>query len=187
MFRRDNMQEKETKGKSKRKFETGAEAQAVIDEYFKECEGRLMRDGDGKPVFYKGNPMYENRTVPSVAGLNRALGYSTRYGVRDYIRGHADKEKGDPDSVYETFRRALLVIEEKTVAAGFTKEGFQGAKMQLVNYCSYKSAGEPLEVEANIKVTAEEAEKALASLGYQKKKTQGEIINERGEKGRAKK
>lgn len=163
------------------------DVQAKIDEYFKECEGKLMRDGNGDPVFYKGNPMYEGKTVPSVAGLNRALGYSTRYGVRDYLRRHADTEKGDPDSVYEVFRRALLAIEEKTVAAGFTKEGFQGAKMQLMNYCGYKSTGDPIEVTTNIKVTAEEAEKALASLGYQKKKSPQAIVDERGEDGVGKK
>lgn len=180
-------QEKEKRNKSKVSFASGAEAQAVIDKYFEECKGKLMRDGKGDPVFYKGYPVYENQTVPSVAGLNRALGYSTRYGVRDYIRRHADAERDDPDSVYEVYRRALLTIEEKTVAAGFTREGFQGAKMQLVNYCNYKNAGDPMEVTANVKVTAEEAEKALASLGYQKKKTRGAIANEQGEDGVRKK
>ena len=57
------------------KYKCKEEIEEKIDAYFKECEGELLRDGNGEPVMDKfGHPITINSRPPTVTGLALALG-----------------------------------------------------------------------------------------------------------------
>ena len=71
-------------------YKTVNEIEEKIDAYFKECEGEILKDDNGKAVLNKfGNPVVINRKPPTVTGLALALGFTNRL---DLLRYQGKKE-----------------------------------------------------------------------------------------------
>lgn len=67
------------------KYKSKEEIEEKIEEYFKECEGEILKDDEGKPIFNKfGSPVVINQRPPTVTGLALALGFSTRLSLLNY-------------------------------------------------------------------------------------------------------
>ena len=115
---------KQKKGRPAR-YQTPEEMQIKIDEYFKDCEGDLLRDSRGNVVLDKqSRPVYVGRRVPSVSGLSHYLGFTDRHTFTRYKR--------KPEFV-DTVLLARLRIEEKIEEMLFFAESASGAKFALVS------------------------------------------------------
>lgn len=162
-------EEKKKPGR-KPKYTDPKELKQRIDEYFEECEGELLLDNDGNPMLYKGVPLYVGKKVPSVAGLALACGFTYRQSLDWYLRDATEEDKENPESFYSIIKAAKLRIEVANVDASMNRESFQGARIQLLS--NYGYSDKPT-VEVNVtnnttKITNEQAEAALAALGYKK-------------------
>lgn len=76
-----------TKGQVGRppKYEHKEEIEGLIEEYFKKCEGEILKDEEGEVIFDKfGNPVIVGARPPTVTGLALALGFSTRLSLLNY-------------------------------------------------------------------------------------------------------
>lgn len=148
--------------------EDAEEMQAVIDEYFEKCKGELVYDSKGDPMTYKGELVRKDATVPSMIGLTIALGYLSERTINMRIR--KSEEKGTEDDVVANIlRRAKLRIEEHTVKASYTREGFQGSRLQLMNKYGYQDKKQnEVELTSGKSVTESDAIKALEALGFRK-------------------
>ena len=52
------------------KYKNKEQIEEMIEQYFKSCEGEILRDRDGEPVFNKyGQPVIVNQRPPTVTGL----------------------------------------------------------------------------------------------------------------------
>lgn len=124
------------------KFKTKEEIQKKIDEYFKSCEGEILKGEDGQPIFNKyGQPIIVNQRPPTVTGLALALGFSTRQSLLNY---QAKKE------FLDTITRAKSQIEAYTEERLFDKDGVQGAKFSLINnFKGWREKPETTENEKN--------------------------------------
>ncbi len=123
------------------KFTSVKKMQAKIDAYFKQCEGHLLIDeATGKPVIYKGMPVYEDQRPPTVTGLALALGFATRASLMDY--------QGKPQ--FEAIiLRAKSRIEQYTEERLFDRDGSAGARFSLQN--NFKGWKEKTEVSLSAK------------------------------------
>ena len=97
-----------------------------IDNYFKDCDGELLRDPEtGEVVLDKfNNPIFLNRRPPTSAGLARALGFKSRTSLFEY-RGKKEFKDVIDD--------AILRLEERTEERLFDRDGSNGAKFSLQN------------------------------------------------------
>jgi len=162
-------EEKKKPGR-KPKYTDPKELAKKIDEYFEECKGEVLLNNEGNPVLYKGVPVYTDRKVPSVAGLALACGFTYRQSLDWYLRDATEEDKENPESFYSIIKAAKLRIEVANVDASMNRESFQGARIQLLS--NYGYSDKPT-VEVNVtnnttKITNEQAEAALAALGYKK-------------------
>ena len=109
------------------KYSEAAEMQQKIDEYFKACKGKLLTDDDGRPVLDKfGNEIWIGASPPTVTGLARALGLTSRQALLNY--------QAKPAFV-DTVMRAKLQVEEYAETRLFDRDGVNGAKFSLaVNF-----------------------------------------------------
>ena len=111
------------------KFESAEEMQKLIDEYFEECNGIILRYEEGvnkgNPIVDKyDNPVIIGRHPPTVTGLALKLGFSSRQSLLNY------QGKGE---FFDTITRAKMRIEEYAEERLFDREGVNGAKFSLVN------------------------------------------------------
>jgi hypothetical protein len=107
------------------KYKTKEELQKAIDEYFKDCEGTVLKDTDGNTAYDKyGQPVIIKRRPPTVTGLALALGFTSRQALLNY---QAKKEFVD------TVTRAKSRCEEYTESRLFDRDGAMGAKFSLTN------------------------------------------------------
>lgn len=107
------------------KYTCKEEIEEKINAYFKECEGEILKDDDGKPILNKwGNPVIINQKPPTVTGLALALGFSTRLALLRY-QGKAEFEN--------TITRAKSMIEAYTEQRLFDRDGSNGAQFSLRN------------------------------------------------------
>ena len=107
------------------KYKCKEEIEEKIDAYFKECEGEILKDDEGKIVYNKfGNPVIINQKPPTVTGLALALGFTTRL---DLLRYQGKKE------FCNTITRAKTMIEAYTEERLFDREGSNGAQFSLRN------------------------------------------------------
>lgn len=107
------------------KYKSKEEIEAKIDAYFKECEGEILKDEKGKPVFDKfGHPVVINQRPPTVTGLALALGFTTRLSLLNY--------QGKKEFV-NTITRAKTMIEAYTEERLFDRDGTNGAQFSLRN------------------------------------------------------
>lgn len=107
------------------KYKTVQELQSVIDDYFKACEGEVLKDEDGQPIFNKfGQPVIINQKPPTVTGLALALGFTSRQALLNY---QAKKQFVD------TVTRAKSFCEAYAESRLFDRDGAMGAKFSLAN------------------------------------------------------
>lgn len=107
------------------KYKCKEEIEEKIDAYFKECEGEILKDEEGKPIFDKfGQPVIINQKPPTVTGLALALGFTTRLSLINY---QGKKE------FMNTITRAKTMIEAYTEERLFDREGSNGAQFSLRN------------------------------------------------------
>ena len=111
----------------KPKYSEAAAMQEKVDAYFKECAGELLTDNDGRPVLDKyGGEIRIGAKPPTVTGLARALGLSSRQSLLNY---QTRKEFVD------TVMRAKMRVEEYAEMRLFDRDGVNGAKFTLsVNF-----------------------------------------------------
>ena len=107
------------------KYKNKEQIEEMIEQYFKSCEGEILKDRDGEPVFNKyGQPVIVNQRPPTVTGLALALGFSSRQALLNY---QAKKEFND------TITRAKSRIEQYAEERLFDRDGANGAKFSLSN------------------------------------------------------
>ena len=127
------------------KFESAEEMQKLIDEYFEECNGIILRYEEGvnkgNPIVDKyDNPVIIGRHPPTVTGLALKLGFSSRQSLLNY------QGKGE---FFDTITRAKMRIEEYAEERLFDREGVNGAKFSLTN--NFKDWKESSEVDVKSK------------------------------------
>lgn len=123
------------------KFKSKEEMQELIDAYFKDCEGKLVLDDEGRAITDKhGNPVIVGSKPLTVTGLALALGFSSRQSLLNY---EGKKEFMD------TITRAKARVEEYVESRLFDKDGANGAKFSLSN--NFKGWNEKQVVEADVK------------------------------------
>lgn len=106
-------------------YKTPAEMQEAIDGYFKLCEGSVLKDDDGEPVYNKhGQPIIVGARPPTVTGLALFLGFTSRQALLNY---QAKK------TFVDTVTRAKARCEEYAESRLYDKDGFNGARFSLVN------------------------------------------------------
>lgn len=106
-------------------YKTVNEIEGKIDAYFKECEGEILKDDNGKTVLNKfGNPVVINRKPPTVTGLALALGFTSRL---DLLRYQGKEE------FCNTITRAKARVEQYAEERLFDRDGSNGAQFSLRN------------------------------------------------------
>lgn len=121
------------------KYNTKEDIQEKIDDYFKKCEGEILKDSDGEVVFDKyGHPIIINIKPPTITGLALALGFTSRQALLNY---QAKKEFVD------TITRAKTRVEQYAEERLFDKDGANGAKFSLAN--NFKGWNEKQEVKVS--------------------------------------
>lgn len=116
------------------KYTRKEEIEGLIEEYFKACEGEILKGDDGKPVLNKwGNPIITGQKPPTVTGLALALGFTTRQGLLNY---QGKKE------FLDTILRAKSMVEQYTEERLFDRDGSNGARFSLIN--NFKGWGEKI-------------------------------------------
>lgn len=107
----------------KPKYQSPEEMQAVIDRYFEDCAGELLRDGDGRPSLDKyGVPTVIGAHPPTVTGLALALGFTSRQALLNYQAKRA---------FVDTVTRAKSRIEEYAEGRLYDRDGARGAEFNL--------------------------------------------------------
>lgn len=112
-------------GKRGRKpmYDSVEEMQEKIDAYFRDCDGKLLTDEAGKPVFVNGVPVIVGKHPPTMTGLALALGFATRQSICNYRKKAA-------------FEKALTIarsrVEMYTEERLFDRQGCLGAKFSLI-------------------------------------------------------
>lgn len=107
------------------KYKTVEELQQKIDEYFKSCEGEMLKDENGEAVLDKhGNPVWIHIKPPTVTGLALALGFTSRQSLLDY--------QAKPQFL-DTIARAKSRCEQYAEERLFDRDGANGAKFSLTN------------------------------------------------------
>ena len=91
----------------KPKYESVEQIEGLIEAYFENCKGEILREEDGNIVFNPkdGTPIWINRKPPTIPGLALALGFSSRQSLYNY---KARKEFMDTISRAQTRVEQLL-------------------------------------------------------------------------------
>lgn len=106
-------------------YNSPEEMQGLIDKYFEDCKGEILKDDDGNVVFNKwGSPVIINQKPPTVTGLALALGFNSRTSLLNYQ---------DKVEFMSTVIRAKARVEEYAESRLFDKDGANGAKFSLAN------------------------------------------------------
>lgn len=107
------------------KFESPEQMQAMVDAYFKSCDGHPLTDQYGEILYDKnGQPIIVGMKPPTITGLALALGFSSRMSLLNY---EAKKD------FLDTVLRAKSRVEEYAETRLFDKDGANGAKFSLAN------------------------------------------------------
>lgn len=170
----------------KPKYRTATEMREAIEAYFAECdEYTYLLDNEGKPVMYKGAPVYDKEPTPyTMTGLALFLGFTKMENVKKYIgkdenidvpRDKELAESYDDLTFREVITQAITRVNQFQEEALYKKETMQGAKFALENTGSDNGFGRAKEIDLNIKavgaiVSEEEAIKRLKELGFEEKK-----------------
>lgn len=107
------------------KYESKEQIESLIEQYFKDCEGKALKDAEGNPILNKwGNPVIINQRPPTVTGLALALGFTNRLSL---LRYQGKKE------FCNTITRAKARVEQYAEERLFDKDGTSGAQFSLRN------------------------------------------------------
>lgn len=107
------------------KYSDPEEVRVLVENYFKDCEGRPLKDDAGNLIYDKyGLPIVIDRRPPTTAGLARALGFTSRQSLLNY------KAKKEFKAIFEDAR---MRIEQYTEERLFDRDGNAGAKFSLQN------------------------------------------------------
>lgn len=124
-------------------YKSVKEIQEKIDAYFKECEGKVLTDGEGNPVYDKyGQPVIYGARPLTVTGLALALGFNSRQALLNY---QAKKE------FHDTITRAKAVVERYAEERLYDKDGANGAKFSLAN--NFEGWKEKQQIDADVNST----------------------------------
>lgn len=148
-------------------YDTVAEVEEIIEEYFKICEGELLKDIEGQLILNKyGKPIIIGDKPPTVTGLALALGLKSRQALLNYQ---------EREEFNDAITRAKLVIEEYNERRLYDKDGVNGAKFNLIN--NFKHYSDKQEIAQNIKTEANiTIESDLSNLSTDELKKLGELI-----------
>ena len=117
---------------AKPRFTSAGVMQELIDKYFTDCDGQILRDDDGKPVLDKwGRPVIVGDHPPTVTGLALALGFQSRQSLINY--------QGKKQFV-DTITRAKMRVEEYAERRLYDRDGARGAEFTL--RCNFRWARE---------------------------------------------
>ena len=121
-------------------YSTAEEIQVKIDEYFENCKGEILYDGEGNPMVDKyGNVIRVGVRPLTITGLALALGFTSRQALLNY---EAKEEFVD------TIMRAKAKVEQYAEERLFDKDGANGAKFSLAN--NFSGWKEKKEIEGNV-------------------------------------
>lgn len=123
------------------RYKTVKEMQDMIDKYFEECEGKILKDNNGEPYLDKyGNPIIYDRKPLTITGLALALGFNSRQSLLNY----QGKEE-----FMDTITRAKSIVEQYAETRLYDKDGANGAKFSLAN--NFEGWREKQQIEADVK------------------------------------
>ena len=121
-------------------YKTPAEMQELIDEYFEDCAGEVLKDKDGEVMYNKyGEPIIYGAKPPTITGLALALGFTSRLALLNYQ---------DKPEFVNTVTRAKARVEAYAEARLFDKDGANGAKFSLAN--NFKQWTEKSQIDATV-------------------------------------
>lgn len=121
-------------------YNTAKEMQKVIDQYFKDCKGKIATLDDGEVLRDKyGIPIMIEVRPPTITGLALALGFNSRQALLNY------QEK---DEFHDTITRAKAKVEQYAEERLFDKDGANGAKFSLAN--NFQGWKEKREIDADV-------------------------------------
>lgn len=121
-------------------FTSAEEMQKLIDEYFEECDGKVLLDEEGKPMRNKdGKIIRDDRRPYTITGLALALGFNSRTTLLNY----EGKEE-----FMDTIMRAKSRVERYAEERLYDKHGSNGAKFSLAN--NFKGWTEKQTIEADV-------------------------------------
>ncbi len=107
------------------KYKNPEEMQVIIDKYFEDCCGKVLKDDEGNVLTDKyGTPIIVGAKPPTVTGLALALGFTSRQALLNY--------QGKKQFV-DTVTRAKSRIEEYTEGRLFDRDGAKGAIFSLAH------------------------------------------------------
>jgi len=131
-------------GGSSPRYTSVEQVEGLIEQYFTDCEGKILTDADGNPILTKfGQPVIVGQKPPTMTGLALALGFESRTSLWNY--------KGKKE-----FRKAIQLatsrIEQYTEERLFDRDGARGAQFVLShNFKGWKdeekSSGEVTKIE----------------------------------------
>lgn len=106
-------------------YKCAKDMQVIIDQYFEDSKGRVLKDDEGNYLLDKwGSPIVLDSFPPTITGLALALGFNSRQTLLNYQ---------DKPELLDTIIRAKTRVEAYTEARLFDKDGVNGAKFSLVN------------------------------------------------------
>jgi len=164
-----------TSGRQPR-YKSVEEMQLIIDKYFDKCQGEILKDEYGTPIYDKhGQPVIVSKP-PTVTGLALALGFTSRMTLLNYT---------DKEEFMDTILIAKARIEEYTEARLFDRDGVNGAKFSLTNnFKGWKDTqsveytgpnGGPLLIQA-VSAYSDEDLRLMAEI-MERAQIQGEIVD----------
>lgn len=116
------------------KYKTVDELENAINQYFEDCKGKPLLDGDGSPVLTKfGEPVILGAHPPTVTGLALALGFTSRRELLDY--------QGRPAFAH-TITRAKSICEAYAESRLYDRDGARGAQFSLEHNFRWKNDGQ---------------------------------------------
>lgn len=124
-----------------KKYNSPEEMQKVIDQYFRDCKGDILKDYSGKPIINKhGDVIIIGEKPPTVTGLAIALGFTNRQSLINYQ---------NQDEFFDTITRAKMVCQDYAETRLYDRDGVNGAKFSLQNNFGWKERSET-DVNANV-------------------------------------
>lgn len=111
------------KGGRPPKYKKKEEIEALIDQYFKDCEGKPYIMDDGEPLRDKcGEVILLGAKPPTMTGLALAIGFTSRQSLLNY--------QGKPEFM-DTITRAKARVEEYAESRLYDRDGAKGAEFSL--------------------------------------------------------
>lgn len=122
-------------------FTSVEEMEKLIENFFQECDGKIVYDKDGNPVRNKdGKIIRDDRRPYTITGLALALGFNSRTSLLNY--------EGKEEFV-NTIKRAKARVERYAEERLYDNNGANGAKFSLAN--NFKGWTEKQTIEADVK------------------------------------